>query len=275
LVGIYGRYVTGSDGWDDGFNEMRDTGDDASAYLITFAEPDDDFESQWRGYQDYEGDDEKPPRGDPDQVGYDDDDLVPRTPDPRRRTLAVPEHEVYRRQLLVDWVAQWGDIGHTQRQRSRGRRFLAALARYPEPIVLEAIRSVNKLDRALTLVEYWSEGDTRLDAEDGLDEGGDPTLELPRALNRSDLIEAVGYVLEQIADDLVDNWEARELLLSAACSNQPLEDVCQDLEGLRSEGYRAWKPLDPGKVAEPMAYIRRLVDPIDQSDIIESLAHRP
>jgi hypothetical protein len=39
-VTAYGRYITDSDGWDDGFNGMRDSGEGSSKYLTSFAEPD-------------------------------------------------------------------------------------------------------------------------------------------------------------------------------------------------------------------------------------------
>ena len=78
--------------------------------------------------------------------------------------------------MLDAWQERWGELDSWQRSRFFHHRAIWELTRYPEVIVLRAVRRVRRLDEALALVRAWAEGDTRLD--DDPDDLVEPQLEV-------------------------------------------------------------------------------------------------
>jgi len=289
-LSIYGRYVPGSDGWDDGYEAMRDSGEGSSEYHIYYAEWDPDVHGWFKNnLDDYDFDVDN----ECDVVGDDDIDedaetvdsgaSAPVSAEPRRRTLSVPEPDTYLRTLIDTWQDRWGDLTELQRRRFFRHRATWELTNYPETIVLRAIRSVRKLDDALTLVQNWADGDTWLDIDD--EEPIEPAEDDEEELVGSDdddvesededdesedfvtheldvPYEAAWDALEGISPDLIEAEGAAEALLRGVIEDQSVDDVCRELDDLIARNsYYNHRPVDRERVRQALKYIRGFVEP--------------
>jgi ATP-dependent DNA helicase RecQ len=165
-VRIYGRYDPGSDGWDDGFTDMLDSGDGASEFHIAYAAPDPDD----RSYA-YDEEDDSP------SVAWlleaIEQDLVDaEDPDTWEVQFGVSPGDVW--PILELWQRRWGVLSERMLGCFLERPELDELIVYPIRAVARVIGEEPKLDRILRRVDAdWREllptdgwDDDRLDPSD-------------------------------------------------------------------------------------------------------------
>jgi hypothetical protein len=139
-MGVYGDYRQGSNGWDDGYEQMRDSGDDASAYHIMYAE--------------YE-----PP--DLDEMGDEWEEGAPahRTSRPLSADELADREWLHsgptaRRYVIKwEWERTWQDLPDELSRRFLARPEVADLARHTRELVVAAIHRHQKLADALAFAE--------------------------------------------------------------------------------------------------------------------------
>lgn len=273
-MSIHGRDVADSGGAYDGFEALRPFRDDAGQVM--------------GGYVAAELDD------------VEEDNPALLTPVRTRRSFAVPPLSDYVHAVLDAWQERWGELDSWQRSRFFHHRAIWELTRYPEVIVLRAVRRVRRLDEALALVRAWAEGDTRLDddpddlvepqlevveeddegqdeheegEEDGDDDEDDRDEEyddeeeesVVDLMSMDDLYvsyEAANDILEDICADLLEAEGAEDVVFHAALGRISVDEACRELNNLLAHySYVSDASVEPERVRQAIKYVRQTLHP--------------